>query len=175
MIKKIYEIKAILVLVGAFLLVFTCGLMAEAQEAANPDGEFELAVMGLVDAFKIGQVGLIIMALVQLVKTRLALMLIAWVGGKLGWAFMQKSADVPAEPQEEPSGLAKYLPVNLPKLPGAAVPATSVLIGGLAGVAESIATGKPVVQAVFEGLLSSGVAMGLYDFVLKPIINKFKK
>lgn len=180
MIKRIYEGQAIGVLFGAFLLSFSYSLMAEAQELMTGQGELEVAILGLVDAIKIGQVGAIIMAIVQVLKTRMVGMLMLWIATKIGWA-KPAEISVPVSVTELPNGedhsgvdLSKYLPAPI-SLPNVAAPAVSVALGGLAGVAESVATGKPVVQAVFEGLLSGGVSMALYDLILKPIVNKFSK
>ncbi len=152
---------------GLFLMVLTFGFVAHAQDAT--DGELEISLLMLVDAVKIGQIGAIITALIQLVKTRVGLMLLGWLTAKLGWSWLQK------KPQDVGPDLSGYVPIPMPSVNPAVIPGMSLALGGVVGIVEAIATGKPVVQAIFEGLLSGGVSMALYDSIIQPLIKKFKK
>lgn len=157
-----------------------------------PAGELEIALNGLIDAFKVGQVGVIILAIVQLLKTRFVLRILAGLFPAAQRLLVELGdkvrPDEPAQPEpqveeKQESSLGKFLDASklFPKIdPSAeiktkALPVATVGLGALAGVAESLATGKPASQAIFEGLLSSGASMALYDLVLKPIIKKFSK
>ena len=169
------KLQAFSVHIFCFLSVFTFGLLALAQEAATPN--FELAIDQFIDAVKIGQFAAIIVALVQLMKTGPAIRLTNWLIEK--FAKPQVPSAPVAESKDPKDGFEEFEmlePVKpISKLPGAVTPALSVAFGGLVGVAEAIATGKPKGQAIFEGLLSSGVAMSLYDLAIKPLVKKFTK
>lgn len=58
------------------------------------------------------------------------------------------------------------------KIDKAYQPAVVLVIGQLAGLIESVATGKPLGQAAVEWLLSSGNAMALYTVIFKPFSKK---
>lgn len=161
----------LMVHLSAFFMVFIFGLQALAQSV--PDGELEIAINATIDAFKVGQLGVIIMALIQLLKTRVVSGALLLIAAKFGLE-QPKPAEIPADQvgyQEldlgkEPEELPK------PKLPGGVVTGATVLLGAAGGVAQAMGSGTPLKQAVFQGLLSSGVATALYEMVAKPLIKK---
>lgn len=178
--------QILLLHIFAFCSVFIFGLTALAQSGTVPDGELEIAINGMVDAFKIGQMGAIIMALIQLLKTRVVTGFLLFVAAKVGFKVPQtpKPAEIPVEemtPEQlkeagyEEMEMIEVPKAEPPKLPATAVVGANVLLGAAAGVAQSMATGIPAKDAIFQGLLSSGVATALWEMVAKPLVKKFTK
>ena len=140
--------KACAVYMGAFLLVFSYGLMATAQTEPAPDAELEDTLNMTVDAFKVGQVGGIIMALIMLLRTRFVTGIILAICARVGvQAAKQPAAEIVVEekPQDElskqgfePLALEGVAPVKVaqPKLSGAATTSANILLGAGAGIAQ---------------------------------------
>ncbi len=181
--------KACAVYMGAFLLVFSYGLMASAQEGA-PDAELEDTLNMTVNAFKVGQVGGIIMALVMLLRTRFVTGIILAICARVGVQAAKKpdepgvilekegytQLEVNGAPVDSNSVKAEQgVTVEPKKLSGAATTSANILLGAGAGIAQSLATGQPMKQAVLTGLLSSGVATALWEIVAKPLVKKLTK
>lgn len=175
---KLWERNIALLMIGAFVLFLLTGLCAQAAELgfvikaqSLPGGELSLAINSLIDALKVGQVGVILLALLQILKTPVVLKLLAPMFLKVGLVVTPAQAEAKElDFQGLPMAGSSELALNTKAMPFAAVSA-----GALAGIAESVATGKPIAQAIFEGVISSGLAMQAYDLIVKPLFNKFKK
>lgn len=180
--------KLVTIIFTAMILFFASAI-SFAQEAVEavatsmaPDGELEDATLGLVDAFKVGQIGAIIFAIITLMKTRVGLMvlnflILKFAGKKQQPVVMEPAKDAMDELAEKGYGTLDLgqPPQELQKLPSAAINGTNVLLGAGAAVAQAMGQGMPMKTAVITGLLGSGVATAAWEMLVKPLVKKLAK
>jgi membrane protease YdiL (CAAX protease family) len=155
-----------------FILVFTMPL-------AVANGDLEPALNAFIEAIK-SNAGLvaIILAFVQILKTRFVLNLLAPMFSKLGIIVKQDEETkaegdliIPSLTEVVKDGVNPMINQIKPVIKGSALPYVTLATGILGGIAEAKASGRPVIGGVVNGVISSGGAMIIYDLI-KPIISK---
>lgn len=156
------------------------GLSAFADEL--PGDELELALNKFIDALKMGKTAVIIVAVVGLIRTRFVMKYLGPILEKIGFSFLlvkpeeqvkeqivkEQTAILTGDVEGVNPGILDTK-VLAPKISGKALPWVTVATGIAAGVGNGLITGKNLKQSIFEGVLSSGAAMGLFDLIVKTI------